>query len=302
MSQRDVLAELRTARVAAPPELRERVRLIAVATTPKRTITWRRSIAVLVPIAAAAAAAIVFSTRPAHHQTVVHGEAFSTATAPRALAVPAPSAKRAQKIGASLSLRVANVSDTVKQALQIVGSLGGYTVSAHVSSGASSSSAQLVVKVPRTKVQQAVARLSALGTITAESLSIQDQQAAINATGRTIARLQQQLHALLAQPQTAATRREIAQLTARVVALQRQEAGTIRADRYATLRLNLANPAAAVKHHGHGPAARHRRRFPLDRDRPALRARVRCAARAALRRRALVAQAARGRAAQPPLS
>jgi hypothetical protein len=255
MSQRDVLAELQTARVSAPPELRERVRLIAAAdsATPRRAITWRRSLAVLVPVAAAVAAAVVLTTRPAHQPAVVHGEAFK-ATAPRELAVPAPSAKRAQKIGATLSLRVSDVSDRVKQALQIVGSLGGYVVSTHVSSEKDSASAQLVVKVPRTHVQQAIARLSALGTITGESVSIQDAQAGINANDRTIAQLQRQLHTLLAQPQTAATRRQIAQLTARVVALQRQIATTIRSDRYATVQLSLRTPAPTIhEHHGHGP-------------------------------------------------
>lgn len=258
MSQRDVLAELRTANVAAPPELRRRVRLIAAtaAAPPRRLFTWRRSLVILVPIAAAATAAVVLSNRPAAHSpTVVHGLAFARpARAPRALSVPAPSAKRAQKYGATLALRVPNVSDSVKQALQIVGSLGGYPVSTHVSTTKTFGSAELVVKVPRTKVQSAIARLSALGTITAESVSIQDQQAGINTSRRTIARLQRQLHGLLAQPQTTATRREIAQVTARVVALQRQIANTIRADRYATVRLSLATPTPARPvHHGHGP-------------------------------------------------
>jgi hypothetical protein len=251
MSQRDVLAELQTARVTAPAELRERVRLISAAdsVTPRRTITWRRSFAVLVPVAAAIAAAVVFSTRPSHQPAIVHGEAFSAHGAPRELAVPAPSTKRAQKVGASLSLQVSDVSGRVKQALQIVGSLGGYVVSTHVSTAKDFASAQLVVKVPRTHVQAAVARLSSLGTITGESVSIQDAQTGINATGRTIARLQRQLHALLAQPQTTTTRRQIAQLTTRVVALQRQEADTIRADRYATVRLNLATPTPAPRTH-----------------------------------------------------
>jgi hypothetical protein len=257
MSQRDVLAELRTARVSAPPELRERVRTIAAAdnTTRHRAFTWRRSLAVLVPVAAAAAAAIVVSTRPAHQPTVQHGLALARpATAPRSLSVPAPSPKRAQKYGATLSLRVSDVSGSVQRALRIVASLGGYAVTTHVSTGKTFASAEIVVKVPRTRVQRAAMELSALGTITAESLSIQDQQTGINASERTIARLQRQLHALLAQPQTAATRRQIAQLTARVVALQRQIADTIRADRYATIRLNLATPAPAHNaHHGHGP-------------------------------------------------
>jgi hypothetical protein len=264
MSQRDVLAELQTARVSAPPELRERVRLIAAAdnAAPRRIVTWQRSFAVLVPVAAAVAAAVVLSTRPAHHRAVEHGEKaiarpLTAQLAPNTPAVPAPSAKRAQKYGATLTLRVPNasrLSDAVKQALHIVGSLGGYTVATHVSTGTTAASAELVVKVPRTRVQEAMTRLSSLGTITGESVSVQDAQSGINTTERTIAQLQRQLHTLLAQSQTAATHRQIAQLTARVVALQRQIATTVRVDRYATVQLSLTTPAPATpRHHGHGP-------------------------------------------------
>ena len=51
MSQRDVLAELQTARVTAPPELRERIRLVAATADPKppRRFTWRRALVVAVP-------------------------------------------------------------------------------------------------------------------------------------------------------------------------------------------------------------------------------------------------------------
>ena len=71
MSQRDLVAELRAAHVEAPPEVRERVRLIAAAApAPPRRITWRRALVVVVPVAAAIAATIVF-TRPAKHQQTV---------------------------------------------------------------------------------------------------------------------------------------------------------------------------------------------------------------------------------------
>ncbi|HEY2326696.1 MAG TPA: DUF4349 domain-containing protein [Gaiellaceae bacterium] len=251
MSQRDVLAELRTAHVAAPPQLRQRVRLIAVAddTSPRRLITWRRSVALLVPVAAAVAAAVVL-TRPAVHHpqplSVQHGEAAhaNTAPAPKAFALPSTKA-RAQKYSATLSLRVPGqpqLSDAVKHALRITSSLGGYLSSTHVST----SSAQLVLKVPRTKVQVAITRLSALGTITSEQVAIQDQQSGINANSRTIQRLQREL-------KTATTKQQIATLTARIEQLQRANANTVRADRYATLRLNFTTPTPAAKHHSHGP-------------------------------------------------
>ena len=75
-------------------------------------------------------------------------------------------------------------------------------------------------------MQEAVARLSALGTITGEQVDLQDLQAGINATNREIARLQQTLATLRAQPQTPVTERKIAALTARIANLQRGTADT----------------------------------------------------------------------------
>jgi len=66
MSQRDLAAELRAARVVAPDHVREQVRLIAAAATPPaRRFTWRRALVIAVPAAAAIAAAVIV-TRPSH--------------------------------------------------------------------------------------------------------------------------------------------------------------------------------------------------------------------------------------------
>jgi hypothetical protein len=102
-------------------------------------------------------------------------------------------------------------------------------------------------------VQEAVIRLSALGTITGEQVDLQDLQAGINATGREIARLQRRLAVLRAQPQTPATQRKIAALTARIASLQRGTADTRRSAHYATVSLHLATPATAKHTAHHGP-------------------------------------------------
>ena len=77
MSQRDLAHALREARPAAPPELRQRVRLIAAqsAEPPRRRITWRRALVVAVPVAAAVIAAGVLSTRNARNQNQLQIEA-----------------------------------------------------------------------------------------------------------------------------------------------------------------------------------------------------------------------------------
>jgi hypothetical protein len=282
MSQRDVVAEIRAAQPEVPFELRERVRLIAAAAPPERQsrFTRRRIFAVLVPVAAAVAVAVVV-TRPAHHSAVVQPFAIDQAHTPatgeggtaqlKAATVPGaatssgsaklaplnPSATRPQKYSASLTLRVPNataVSNATKRAVAIVTGLGGYVVSAHVDAASAAASSDLILKVPKTRVRQAIARLSSLGTITAEQVDIQDLQAGIATTDRTMQRLQRQLAALRAQPSTPALVRQISALTTRIERLQRAEAATLRAARYATVSLHLATPAPAVpKHHGHGP-------------------------------------------------
>ena len=268
MSQRDLAAELRAARVVAPDHVREHVRLIAAAATPPtRRFTWRRALVIAVPAAAAIAAAVIV-TRPSHEQRAVplvqHGElapsirAQKSGTGAVGAPVPAPSPSRAQRYGAFLSLRIptaTGVSDGVKRALGVASSLGGYAVSVHASTAGRAASADLTLKVPRGHVAQAISRLSALGTIVGEQVDVQDAQAGLNAASLRIARLQRQLADLRAQAvQTDAVKRQIAALTARIEALQRQQAATIRATRYATVSLHLATkPAAMPKHHGHGP-------------------------------------------------
>lgn len=249
MSPRDIRAELSSARVEAPPELRARVRLIAAQAPPPRRLTRRRLTLVLVPVAAAAvvAAAVVLSTRSGPQ--VRHGEALSTgAIAPKAAAV-APSPTRAQHYEATLRLQVRAIAAAVSSAQRIATSLGGYPVSVHVATGPKAGTADVVLRVPRAHVQSAVAQLSRLGTVVGERLDIQDLQAGLNASDRTIARLQKQLAALRAQPQTDAVKRQIAVLTQRVVTLQREHASTLRRAHFATVRLSLATVAA--KHHRH---------------------------------------------------
>jgi hypothetical protein len=290
MSQRDLVAELRAARTVAPPEVRERVRLVAAsAPPPARRFARRRALVMAVPVAAALAAAIVFA-RPSHHPQTnvlsaglqksyprtgerspdsptwttaqgapqsVHGAAAG-AGFQAALAAPVPRG-RVTRVGAYLALRVksaAAVSDDVKRAVHVATSLGGYASSVHASTAARTGVADLTLKVPRNNVSLATARLAELGTITAENVDMQDLQAGINATNRRIAKLQAQLAALRAEHQTPSVQRRIAALTAQVQRLQRGEHLTLQQAALATVSLHLQTKNALVvqkKKHRHGP-------------------------------------------------
>jgi hypothetical protein len=283
MSQRDLVAELRAVRITAPAEVRERIRAIAATDTSSREprFTWRRALVVALPVAAAVAATIVF-TRPANHPTAIPVETAiadqAAKLAPQArgaaaqpfstqsgtahtpgIAIPVPPSRtRVQRYGANLVLRVPTpdgVSTGVQRALRIATALGGHPTSVHATSEGRTAHAELVLRIPRRNVQSAISRLSQLGTITGEQVDVQDLQAGLDTTSRTIARIQKKLSGLRAQTQTPEVVQQIAALTAQVAGLQRAQANTLRAASFATVHLTLATPPVkAAAHHTHrGP-------------------------------------------------
>jgi hypothetical protein len=274
MSPLDV-SHLRQTRPLAPPELRDRVRAIAAArSAPPRRITWRRAALVVAAAVLAVAAAAVVRGR-ADGETATRDQSYATSGAaiekappaartlgaPSALdsaIAPAPSGSRLQDYDATLRLRVGDadaLSDATKRAVRIAGSLGGFASVVRVDVDGDEGDATLRLRVPVTKVQQALEQLSALGTITGESVSIQDVQPAVNAIDARIARLQRQLRDLRAQPPTPETERRIDRLTEQVQRLQRAKAGTVRQVRLATISLDLTTrtPAPAPRPDDSGP-------------------------------------------------
>ena len=90
MSQRDLVAELRGSRVAAPAELRAHIRSVAASSAASAgpRFTWRRALVVALP-AAAAIAAVLVVTRPEANQSAVSDSAAQTALrAEKTLAAP----------------------------------------------------------------------------------------------------------------------------------------------------------------------------------------------------------------------
>lgn len=275
MSQLDLLADLHAGRPTAPAALRDRVAAIAAAPAPPaRRLTWRRAAVVLVPaVLAVTVGAVVLGGRgrpqTAERAPVTFGRAQAQTSAPAAkgvvhggtldsAAAPAPSRTRLQDYDATLSLHVRGpqaLSDATKQAVRIANGLGGFAAGVQVDVEGARGSATLRLRVPVTKVQAAIQRLGELGRITGESVSIRDVQTGVNVLDRRIARLQRELRSLRAAPQTPATQRRIAALTATVERLQRGRAETVRQARLATiqLRLTAGTPAAPPKPAEHGP-------------------------------------------------
>jgi hypothetical protein len=270
-SQPELLALLRDARPSAPPELRERVRLVAAQAPPaRRVLTWRRALVVLVPVALAAALAAAYLPR-GEKPAAVGSQVFEStgtqlgkapSTAPSATAAdsaaagatrlapgaPPPDTGRAQRYSATIELRVPDanaVSTTTTRALQIAASVGGYPLEVTVDAREEAGSAYLLLRVPRDRVQDAVRRLGALGTIVAANVQIEDLQTGVDTTNRLLDRLEKELEALRAQPQTDETRRRIAALTARIERQVRARDAVLRTAQNATVELRVATPPEA---------------------------------------------------------
>src|SRR5262245_12132636 len=283
MSQPDLIAQLREHRPVAPDELRERVRLVYAEARVeervlRRRIVWRRVLVVAIAVAALAVAAGTLLPRgddrptaqglervgraPGVLGTLQSGteatdsqgalpKAPTKAAAPRYGfdTVPPPSQTNAQRYSATLSLRLkdaAAVSAATNKALRIVAAMGGHPNTVNVDAERRNGEAYLVLKVPRSRVQEAVQKLGALGTIVGANVSIQDLQADVDTTGRTIARLKDRLAELQAQPQTDDVVAQIETVSDRIETLQRNRAATIRAAQFATVKLHMETPEPAV--------------------------------------------------------
>jgi Domain of unknown function (DUF4349) len=286
----DLLAELRATEVPASPELRERVRAIVerepeppLAAGRLRPPSWlrgrrRRLALVLVPLGAALAAAVgvgVFSSSGTSRQqadlaaptapvtsSAGHGSVpFRPNSPPRSspsnafsTQAPAPSGSRAQIYAVDLSLQVADLSTTTKRAIAETRSWGGYVVTVDYGSGQKSGTAYLVLRIPIVKVQTAVAKLTALGTILQDHVSIQDIQGRLNqrfgqmrALKVTIARLR----ANLTEPNLTASQRAffeaaLAQRQARLASLQEQQTTQKTRASFSTVSIDLQTKKASV--------------------------------------------------------
>lgn len=291
MSQLDLLAQLREARPIAPAELREHIRAIAAeAVPPKRRVTWRRALAITVPLAAAIAGAAILlpgGSRTASPPPVEGGVATGhkrsfvlaappavktnvpgafAATGSGAVAgtaqasIPGPSPNRIQRITTSLELRVPDtqaVSDGTKRAVAIAHALGGYPSSLNVQAEARTGYANITLRIPKQNVQRAVSRLSALGTIVGENVAIKDITSQVTATARKISRLETRLAYWQAQPASDEAAGHVAALTAQIAKLKRGRAATIHTASYATVNLELTTRPAPVPAAQTGPGPLH---------------------------------------------
>lgn len=265
----------------APQALRTQVLALEPRRSPSRKLVLVLAAALAIAVAAAIVHGLVSST-PKRQSAVLYRNAPSTAKvlAPPPLAggtvaggtgadqlhVPAAipaiggAATRLQHTEAALELRVKQVASATTRATQIATALGGYAQSVNYSSGGS---AFLELRVPAQNVRTAISRLTSIGTIVSQNLSVTDLEHDLQAESAQIAELRHTITALataLRSPSLPAAQRVILQIrlaNAKRALSQRLHArtGTIAAGTNATISLTLSTKAAVV------PVPHHRGRL-----------------------------------------
>jgi hypothetical protein len=267
----ELVRELRAARPAAPEPLRARVLAAAAraegahARAPRRGARGlaRRRIAIVLAaalLAAAAGGAVLAelvgsgSGPPARREARDRSAAGSAAAeglkaAPTAASAgrsadrSARSPSRAQDYRSQITLRVADLPAATRQAQRITRSLGGFERSLDETAGR----AELVLRIPTDRVEEAQARLAALGEAVARDVAIHDLQPGLDSRARALVDLRAQIasvtrrlrEALPAAPQRPVLEAELARLRAKRTTLERVQSQARREASFATLELGL---------------------------------------------------------------
>ena len=210
-----MIRELRSVSPRASHELRERVRTLREPDV-RRSLGWRPAL-VLVPLALAFAGAIIVGGDRNSQEGAAGGRTISSALEARSLpqakaadhgagfSAPAPTLSdtaRAQEWDVSLELAVRDnrsLSDASAEAIRTTRALGGFVVSSNVATQGAGGRADLVLRIPQRRVQDAIAQFSELGTITGQQVTVQDRQADLDRLAKRIDSLRIQLAAVRAQ-------------------------------------------------------------------------------------------------------
>ena len=285
MTSDAILVELRSL-PGAPDGLRERVRALP---EPQPRFAWtlpridvRRSVLVLAPavvalgVGAAALNGVITggaktrpqeltlsggaaheatTTTPANLRAQLAKPTDSSASTWGAKALP-PSATRLNKYNAWLRVRVADdrLAKVTTRAMEIARGYGGYVASVDMNTPGKRGTASLVLRVPVTKVEDAVVRLGKLGDVTAQHVRIQDLQRQANVLQRDILKLRTTIAALERKRAngslTPQERYELAAAKQSLTQKTKARASTVREGTLATVSMTFFAPqqAAPVPH------------------------------------------------------
>jgi hypothetical protein len=119
--------------------------------------------------------------------------------APKAQVAPTPSGKRLQRYEASITVRVDSdrLGGATNRATRIARSLGGYAASVQYRTPQGEpGESYLELRVPTQNVQEALARLTGLGTLVSQQISVKDLQQTLERQTAQIAQLRRRVRLL----------------------------------------------------------------------------------------------------------
>jgi hypothetical protein len=174
----------------------------------------------------------------------------SAAGGSAANAVTLPPGQRFAHHTASMRLRVSDVDElsrTTRDAMRIARSLGGFVASVNYAKPKGDhGDASLTLRVPTSKIQDAIAQLSDLGVIVSQRIEIRDVQNQVNDASAQIARLRRtirRIEARLKQPISEDERfrleLQLEQARASLRRITDQRSATVRRARLATVSVAL---------------------------------------------------------------
>ena len=162
-----------------------------------------------------------------------------------------PPGLRLQDYQVSLGVRVKDgdaLSKATVQAMRWTRSMGGYVAQvSYGTAGAKNGESDLVLRVPVGKVQDAIQKLSSLGTLQSQHVSVTDLQEQVNAQTKQIIVLSRRIRAIvkrlqaggLSVDQEAQLRAELAADRAELGAVTQAKAATVRRGRLSRIDLTL---------------------------------------------------------------
>jgi hypothetical protein len=277
-----IMRELRAAKPTAPDTVRERVR--AVELPPRKPL--RRFVLVAAPAVVAVGVGVaivhgVVSSEPkpaqravAKPQPLPNSNPFAPIDqAPQAersatTALP-PSSTRLQQYDVAMRIRVRNLGDldkATKRAMTLTRRYGGFVASVDYSTGRRGD-AKLVLRVPIDRIQDAIQRFSALGSIVSQNIAVKDVQQRVNDQTRAIGQLKteiQRIQTRLRNPNLSPAEREQLEYELgldrqRLAAIQRARGATVRRAQLARVSLTLTTHKAEA-----APAGKSRFERTLD--------------------------------------
>jgi hypothetical protein len=283
----ELVAQLRAARPEPSTLLRERVRAIADQPQPAPARRFRLALPSLRPALAVAGAVAVAAvavgiavqldggTTPDREAAApaeareeagrARGDAGAddAATQPFSAqgraseAAPPPSGTRLQDYRAELRVHVGSVDELSRktaQAMRTARSLGGYVVTARYDAPpGEDGDSVLVFRIPVTRVQEAIVRLTALGGLLSQRIELEDLQAPLERQTDAIADLRTRVRSLerslrnprLGEEERARLQLELMQTRQQLADRLRQRAETLERGRLALVSLTLTTRDAA---------------------------------------------------------